>query len=411
MFSVNRLLLFIWTFLLLCFRPSIIAQSYNKVVFVIFILVTTIILARCKEKIILKLNFKEILILGIITVTVSYFLIQGMILSDAKSTVLNSCSFLFGIIPAIFFIIRVDDFKEQIVKNLINIHYVLAISQIITFLTFVLSDFELPKYLIFFNLQDIVKYTTSDLFSLSHYVVFPFTVVWSIFAVGSVEFYRTCGIYREPGMAQIFYLTALFLSFFYVDKNINVKRFVLVIGSILLFSASGFLNLLLGFLGYFLSNKLKRALSLNTVIKIGIGALILFVFAVFTLFSISKKLQVESGYERSYNIKKSFQGFNQNPIFGEGYYNSFKVGDDGLVISDAFLSFIGVANQLGSVGTILYILCWVISLYYFANKSSWFIYIPCLLTLLTSQPSYNDAFVWFLMMFDSSRFYIPKSDI
>lgn len=410
MISVNRLLIFLWTFLLLCFRPSIIAQTYNAVIFIFFLIVTVLIFIFSKEKFSFKLSQKEVILLFFIFVTISYFLIQGLILSDAKPTVIRSCFFLFGVIPAIFLVIRIFAFKTLIVKYLINVHFYLSLSQIITFLIFTLSSFELNDELVLINLQSLVKYNVSEQFSLAHYLVFPFTVIWSVFQVGDIEFYRSCGIYREPGMAQIFYLTALFLSFYYKEKNSSVKQVTIIIGSILLFSASGFLNLILGLFTYFIFNKLSKKISVKSAIQMVIGLVLLVIFSAFTLYSISRKMQVESGYERSENIKKSFKGISENPVFGEGYYKSYKIAENGLLKSEAFLSFVGVINQLGSFGSVLYLLCWFVGLYFFSNKSSYFIYVPCFVTLLTSQPSYNDVFVWFLLLFDTSQFYLPQNN-
>ncbi len=409
MVSVNKLLLFLWTFLLLSFRPSLIAQSYNKLVFALFLLVTILFgLVDSQNKGRFTIKKKELELLTVLFVTFAYFLIQGLFLSSNISAVVNSCVVLLGTVPCMFYVIRRPDNKSEVIKHIINIHFVLSISQIITFLWFTFTGFKLYELPILFDLQEVAKYYFGSNPSNIHQVVFPFTIIWSNSLFAGIEFYRTCGMYREPGMAQIFYLTAFFLSFFYTGKHSVLKRVVILIGSLLLISASGFINLVLGFILFFLFNKIRSSVvSKKVALQLSIGFIVLLCFSFFTVQIVERKFKVESGFERLVNVKKSLASLSVNPIFGDGYYNGFKTSAEGLVTSEVFLSFIGVLNQLGLLGTFLYALCWLVSLYFFSNKYSFFIYLPCLFTLITSQPSYNDVFVWFLMLLDTSQFYYP----
>lgn len=402
----NNGLIFIWTLLLLNFRPSIVAQSYNPVVMALFFAVSVMVMFFGGRKLNLRFTPKEQLLLGILLLTYTYFFVQGFFLSTATNTVVNSSVVLFGTLPCLFFVLREPENRSLIVKSLINIHFWLSISQIVTFAIFVANGFTLPKSLLFFNLQNITKYFHGEGFSLIHYLVFPFTVSWSSFNLLGVVFYRTCGIYREPGMAQIFYLTTFFLTFFYYDKNIKLKRIVILIGSLLLLAASGFLNIVIGYAVYLLFNrKSEQKMSPSRVLQMSAGIIAGLVLVVFTYDILAFKLKKNSGVERMENVTKSFEQLLENPIIGEGYYNSFKTDSMGKVVSKEFYTFLGVVNQVGLVGVVLYFACWFVGLNQFANRKSWCIYVPCLVTLLSSQPSYNDEFTFFLIIFNSTGFF------
>ena len=404
--SQSNWLIFIWTFLLLNLRPSVIAQSYNPVVFMLFIITSVFVVFWNQRKITMAFSKKELLLAVMLFLTVLYFFVQGIYLSNATKTVINSSIVLLGGLPCLFFVLREFDNRNLVVKSLINIHVWLSLSQIVTFLIFIFSGFKLSDSLVFLDLHEIVKYYNGE-----HELVFPYTITWSSIVFMGIEFYRTCGIYREPGMAQIFYLTAFYLTFFYSGQRIGIKRGIILIGSILLFSGSGFINILLGYLVYLITNRNNTTgISVNRLVK---GLVIVFTGVVFLFFTydvLMVKISRESGVERLANIEKSILKLADNPFFGEGTYNSFKTDVAGKVVSEQFFSFFGVVNQIGLIGIFLYMSSWFIGIRYFANVKTWCLYVPCFVTLISSQPSYNDMFTFFMIILNTANFY-PASEL
>ena len=142
----NKALLAIWTILLICFRPSIFGEDYNPVIFLLFILVSFFIILKRKYVFKTNLSSGKFYTAVIVLITTVYFSIQGFILSDTRITVLNATIVIIGTILCFILIIN-DDNKFTILRTFINIHFVLSISMIITFLLFLIlgmNDSNLP---------------------------------------------------------------------------------------------------------------------------------------------------------------------------------------------------------------------------------------------------------------------------
>jgi hypothetical protein len=398
--KIRRLLLFLWTIALLSFRPSIFGEKYNQLVFVFFFLLTgALVFIDLKKKTIL--DKRRILSFALILICVIYLLIQGLMLSDAVGTVINSCVFLLLTVPCILWVL--NRYQESILTLFINIHFWLAISAMITFGIYILVGFSADRLPVVASLYDLVEYAELDENSIlsGHVLFFPFTVVWSAAGFMGIDVPRFVGIYREPGMAQIFFCTAFILTFFISVERQSLKKIVLLCGTVLTFSTAGLFDLLIVVLLYGILNASIKRYVIRIIRNPILVVIVIVAFVVImseSIVMLRERVDQVSGQSRLESFSKGIERLSDNLLFGEGYYNSFQKDENGVVVSSNFIGMMGVSYQLGLVGLFLYSLTWGYSLIFLSNRITICIYIPCLMTLLFSQPSYNDIFTWFILL-------------
>lgn len=410
MIRISNFLLLLWTIFLLSFRPSIFGEKYNAFVFLLFIL-TSILLLIINRGQKITLDMSRFIALGLILFCVSYFAIQGLILSDAKATVINSSVLLLFTVPIMAFILH--GFQGVVLKFFVQFHFYLSLSAIITFIIYILVGFSVERLPLIGSLYELVEYAKYDPARLlsNHVIFFPFTVAWSSAGFTGIEVPRFVGIYREPGMAQIFFNTAFILSLFIYFKRKRLVRLVLLIGSILTFSAAGFVNLLLFAVFYILySPKSKEQVYklIKNPIVVVVAMVLFLILAKQSIEMLDERFSQISGQGRLTSFADGFSRLKENLFLGEGYYNSFKKDDNGVIVSASFIGILGVSYQLGLVGVFLYLIPWFFRLLT-TSKLLVCIYIPCLLTLFFSQPSYNDIFTFFLLLINAKQ--LPQTPI
>lgn len=76
------------------------------------------------------------------------------------------------------------------------------------------------------------------------YIYFPFTPAYGRRQIGSFAFVRLTALFRECGIAQMFYIWALSEApYYFKNNNIKIIRFLLMMGTGLCISTAGFINL------------------------------------------------------------------------------------------------------------------------------------------------------------------------
>ena len=402
-FRLSSLLTLLWTASFLLFRPSILGERYNAVVLVIFLLVTSdIIFVNQKQRV--RINTITFSTYFLIIISVLYFFVQGLILSDATRTVVNSGIFLLLVVTSIMLVVSVH--QKKVIEIFIWCHYLMSISAIITFTLYILGGFSL-QHLSVASPYDLVRYADLDPgrpFS-NHLLIFPFSIIWSATSIFGLEVPRFVGIYREPGMAQIFFCTAFAFSLFANVKNKRLKQVTILIGTFLTFSAAGFINVILVILLYLIMNGSFKEYVLR-LFRNPFLVILIFIILIVVVYQsnlmVQERLSQVSGMGRVESFKRGAELLLENPVFGEGYYNSFKKDKEGIIISDNFIGILGVSYQIGLIGLFLYFAPWIFRVLT-TRKLFYCIYVPCLMTLLFSQPSYNDAFVYLLLLINPNN--------
>lgn len=398
--EASKTLVFFWTLSLLCFRPSIFGEKHNPVVFIVFLSITVLLIGIEKPSI-NKNSFSIFLLVGLMT---CYFFTQGLILGSPTSVVLNSCFLI--VFVSLLVAIVVPTNALSIIRAFVHIHVILAISSIITISHFLVSGLNPDNLIVVMDLGPLLGRTQEEYKYAfeGHTLYFPYSVNWAAVGIGGYSIPRMLGVYREAGMAQIFFFTAYFLSYLVSFNRIKLVRTLLLLGGILTFSTSGLLSFFIGYLvlNYFpqwsIKFSAKKLLVIFIVIPVVLAVLI------FTPdIGILDKITSISGNQRTQSFLYSINLLAENPLFGAGYYKGFenmeRLGEEYV----QFLGIIGVAYQIGIVGLVLYFLPWLYAIRYFHNKKTVFVLMPCFVTLFFSQPSYNDMIVWFLLLIDFKK--------
>lgn|GEM_PF-2322612 len=401
--GLKKSLLFLWVFLLLCLRPSIFGERYNLVVFVLLFTVSIFLLFIYRKNLI-QLETRSFGLFALIMLLVSYLFIQGMLSGSPPIIVFNSCFLIASVSLLSMYILSLDN--AFILKSFIYIHVGLSMSSIVTFLMFVAGGFGSSGLITLGTIDNFMNTTLPNGFEgefyAYHHIFFPFTHSWSGIGLGGLYIPRLLGIYREAGMAQIFFFTAYFLTYVVELNRVKLVRNILLIGGLFTFSTAGVLSFLAGYLVLNFYPRQKIKLNLMKLLSVFIAIPVIVTAVLFTPdFGVLAKVNSISGNERIKSYQRSWDQFVESPLVGHGFFNDFEKNRD--VNDDKFidtLGLIGFIYQLGIVGLFLYSLPWIYSLYYFNNPKTYFVLMPCLLTLLVSQPSYIDMVVWFLLMID-----------
>jgi len=398
--GLKKSLLFLWVSVFLCLRPSIFAWRYNLVIFIFLTIVSAFVL-YVHRKDLSRVEKNSFGLLLLIFGLVLYLFVQGMLLSSNPRTIFNVSFLVIGISALSLYILRLD--KIFIIKSIIYIHVILSVSSIITILLFVLSGFNSDSIMVSSASDFLKNYISSEeVGSFQYDMMFPFSVRWSDTELLGITIPRLTGIYREPGMAQIFFLTAYFLTYVIELKRAKLIRAILLIGGLLTFSTAGLLSLVGGYLVMWFYPRYKIRINLAKTLLILIILPVITIAGLYTPnYGLLAKMESESGKERSKSYQRSLNLITERPWFGWGYYSkSFdrNAGADQDYVDT--LGLVGVIYQIGIAGVVLYLLIWFYSFRYFNDYRTYFILMPCFLTLLVSQPSYNDMLVWFLLMFN-----------
>ncbi len=402
--AFKKRLLFFWTLLLVLFRPSILGEQYNPIVFFLFVITTVLLFVIDPESLKRFMSRKVFIAFLLVALIVIYFLVQGLLLSSAKATVINSTVVILGVSICIAYVSRRENIPV-ILKAFINIFFFLSLSAFVTYAILILDGFDWSKIPVVANLSSLVPgypvYKQGDLGN--HLLFFPFTAVWSATSIAGITLPRFIGLFREPGMAQLYFLTAYFLTYFVDIKRVKLKRRVILFAVFLTFSTGALLSFLGGFLMFKLFGKGKMPSVSKLTFTMVTLSIIIFLFAIIPNLGFLNKMSSRSGKDRSKSFDSSLQLLSKSPVVGTGYYNDFIKNDKDVVVSKQFLGLLGVAYQIGIIGIILYAIIWYYGLSRLANLQALCIYMPCLLTLIFSQPSYNDVIVFFLILTDTSN--------
>lgn len=248
--------------------------------------------------------------------------------------------------------------------------------------------------LIFFVISNIFTITLAKIFTLERILIadipmmddgyrlilyYPFTPVYGRLNVSGDLLMRLTALFREPGIAQAFYIWALVICGQYFDSK-YIKIF-LILGVFMTLSTVGFLNLMVVISLITIST--MKVTKFSSYVSLFISLLLL--YGSFTFFSSVQGLSLESKNSISYDARvgkldEGLEEFYQAPIFGNGASD--------LYIEGTATSFLQQAYAVGAVGIFLYTSIFLVGLIY--ERSNWKIfslsYLAIMITILFSQP-------------------------
>jgi hypothetical protein len=390
-------LLVLWTLVFMQFRPALVGEAMNQAIFGLLVLITGAILWARGRVDPFRIDRTRAIGIGLIILVANYFLCQGLLVSDAaERIIINSTMAIMG--PALcFFLIQEPRSQDIILKTFIYAHCVLAVSALVTLVLFVGSGFDVHPILL--KVINAKSGDVNDIYT-QHSILLPFTVIWSSFGLAGINFPRFIGIYREPGMAQIFFFTAYFLTYFVPVRPLKWVRRLALFGSLATLSTAGFVSFAGGYMALYLFGPGKRKNPATLVAGSLIVALLVWAVIFAPGFGILDKAQNFSGGDRLKSLAQSWDDFTASPFLGQGYYSGFVKDKEGSDVGRTFYGVLDVLRQIGGIGTLLYAAAWFWGVFRLGSIRTLCVYMPCFLTMFT-QPSYNDVFVWFLLLLDT----------
>ena len=361
-------------------RPTALGQKFS--IFAVIIAITAIciyIFFQCEKSVnLLKIrkNFSIFISAFIFWV---YCGIQSVIKNSnnvefSLKAILINLSILF-----IFTIIMSNEkFNNKFFRLFIIILSLFCISYYITFiLSFFIGLDNL--YLFKFNIEGYLS---------SGRVYFPFTIEYNRTYIMDISVIRSMALFREAGIAQMFYLWGFFSGNNYF-KNNKAIRLIMFLGVISCFSTTGFITFIVVYSIEILL-KLKK-INIKVLVSIIILAVSCMMFINTKGISIKDK-DPDSINDRTYVIKTSLDILSENPIFGIGFYN----GDNN---SQLGINFISSTHMFGIVGILLYSMIFFVSFIKSKCYTKFIIGIsPIIITLLFAQPLIDSPLIYILLL-------------
>jgi hypothetical protein len=390
---VDKLLYIITVLLLFNFRPAIIGEIHVEILIFVLCFIILIYLAKKGNKI--KLSKPQLNQIFIIIILILYLLIQPFVLQTSNYRPVISSFVILLIYIIIFIFILADKFKDYYYVKLflkVFIYLVLffSISQVITYLLIIF----LPELKLIY--KEIQNYQSGFVKGYANLYI-PFTIAGAnVQNVFGIIFPRSMGIFREPGIYQM-YINIAYFSLDFIDvNNKKIIKLILIFSLLSTFSTAGFGIFFVCYIYKYTNRILGKDINL---VQILFFILVTFIIGNFIFYSSNfgffDKLDNVSGQTRSNAIISNIKWFLENPIFGTGHYNP---GANTTAISLA-ASF----HTIGLFGLLLYFFIWSYSIIINTNLKSVILYIPIFLTLLLSQPIFDNVIVFLFLMLNLKR--------
>jgi len=395
MVIITVLLMLISSFLL---RPTSLGQEYTSIALILLsvaFFIHVIYLGMTRQKI--KFTEKNIIIFIIFVIFWLFILIQGAIM-NAKTMDWIIKAVIAHLVTMTLFLVLLSNPKTNKLyfKSLFIILLINATSYSITILLIVFG-FDINSLFMFRTYVDTDIYY---LFTSYGKVLFPFTQIYGIVRMGSMELPRALGFFREAGIYQMFIIFALFNVNRYFKKNLFLVYVLLIIGVFSTFSTAGLVLLVLIFsLKLFLDMK-----PFSSFFTLGISFLA-FIFAPVVGFLDKSETSIQSFNDRLASFYEGIERLIDNP-FGIGLYNTLDSSNRNLGIN-----LFGMSSMIGVIGVVLVLLIYFLPLISYSHKKLYFISImPFFLTLLTSQPILDAPLVYVMLLADFACNYNIKNE-
>lgn len=376
---INKILICVMVVACYLFKPMILGANGTPVG-IIAILFVAIIFFQRKNNI--KFKRKDLSIIVSVIIYYSYCLIQSMILYDVnRNTVISigllKALFSILIVVTIFSVILIDtNIKYYFFKIFIGLLCVWVASYCITLI--ISLFYPVFSLLIYKTLISGYGYNLT--------IYFPFTPIAGSLLVGGFRVLRLSGFLRECGIAQLFYIWAMFQAKTYF-KFYKVVFILCFIGTIFCFSTAGYINLFIIFIVYILFN-FKKGYYRKSIFAL---VVLIFLWIGFThIDGIGfEDKNIASTAPRLASITVITEEFLKSPFFGVGVSKLYFM-ETGTFYQQIY--------KIGLIGVILYFNIYMMAFIHTKSKKRYILSVlPILITLLFSQPI-NDSPLLFLLL-------------
>ena len=216
---------------------------------------------------------------------------------------------------------------------------------------------------------------------------FPVTPGFGRISIGSFQFLRLTGLFRECGIAQLFYIWAISEAEYYFNIPKWIKR-LLVLGLLFCFSTMGYVNLVIWMCAKLFLN-MKNSMDKKSFRRNLLLILYLVIFVI--AFANIPGIRIADKAKVSFNARfggymEIFELFKSNPLFGT---DSF--------VENSSSGLFQMIYQIGLVGLILYYSIILFAFFHAQNKKRFILAnLAGIITLTISQPIW-DAPLLFLL--------------
>jgi hypothetical protein len=276
---------------------------------------------------------------------------------------------------------------ELVLKAIVVVMTLLSVSQLVTyglfFLGFERSILIMERY--------IYDYVASPL-----KLYFPYTFTLHNVGIAGHKLERAGGLFREPGLYQLFIVTSYFALDFIRVRRKNLLRGLFIFSLLTTFSAAGYVM----FVGCLVYKNLfirRGRWPLRLVSLVVVGGMFL-AFASVPFWGLNDKMSRNVGRISSPII--SWEFLLQKPISG------YSITAEQPVFSGAGVSLLTSLHKLSFVGLCLYLGLILYAVHKHYTLQTLVLLLPVLGTLLMSQPLYEKAFTFF-MLFLFTRNLLP----
>lgn len=309
--------------------------------------------------------------------------------SDLYQIVAILSSFMISMIGVAFFVKTTE--TELILKTLIGVVTVLSISQLLTYVLLLVGLSDLA----FVTEINPERFGAEMIAPIRIYVPFTFTV--HFVQIFGVRFERATGLWREPGLYQMFVIISYFALDFVKMKRKRVLQLLFLFSLLTIFSTAGYVV----FLFCLLYQRVLIAKRRYWVRFILLGLiLVLFVLLFNAPFIFGLRTKLEINEKRLNNPLVSFELLMERPLIGYS------------VVAEGGINLLSSVHKLGIIGLILYGGVVLLALLQHYSLRSFVLILPVIITATIAQPIYLAGFVQlmlFLPLKRLNRFERPSS--
>lgn len=389
--NLYNVILFLLFCSVLTMRPTALGEKYSIIsVAISIVTVIVYIIINNNYKSLIRNHKNDLMMIGVF-IFWFYCGLQSLIMNSSniefsiKAIIIN-----ITIIGVFYIILSNDKLNYKFFRTMIIILSLFCISYYITLGLSLFLGYD-RLYLFKINIKGYWN---------SGSVYFPFTIEYNSIAVNGFPVIRSLTFFREAGITQMFYLWGFFVSNIYF-KRIKLIKIIMFFGTISCFSTAGFIIFIVVFLMYILINIKKY--KFKSVISIVILLTFTLLFMNTKGISIKDKA-TESISDRTSAILDGSHLLFENPLFGNGFYNS-------TVGTTIGINFISSLYMIGLVGGVLYFLIFLLKFINTNNKKIFILGVsPIIITLLFSQPLIESPLIFIMLLanYDIKEKFINK---
>ena len=222
-------------------------------------------------------------------------------------------------------------------------------------------------------------------------VYFPFSVGYGLYPIGGSELLRFGGLFREPGILQVFLLWGIVYAL--NERMPKVLVVAMIVGVTTTFSTIG-IALLPGILLAWAIYRIRTELVSKAAIAVAGVALMLLLTFYAPAVGLSAKSEVRetSITDRTEASNTGLLNAVENPI-GVGLYDELETANSGITL-------VALAGQIGIFGFLLAVATYVVPATVTGqNRGAYLIAVfPVLLTNLLSQPLLDAPLIYVLLL-------------